>query len=171
MTLDEAITTALDYEGKVYKTYMDAAEQAHDEVAMRVFRALANEEKGHISYLGERLQEWKSTGSITLWPLETSVPDRETIAQGVKKLRAKLQAQPSARSASEVVWLQRALQVEVETSAFYKEMVRTLDAEGQQMFARFVEIEEGHVAIVQAEIDCVSGLGFWFDSREFTLEG
>jgi len=35
---------------------------------------------------------------------------------------------------------------------------------------RFVEIEEGHRAIVQAEIDCVSGLGFWFDTAEFKLE-
>ena len=26
-------------------------------------------------------------------------------------------------------------------------------------------------AIVQAEIDCVSGGGFWFDCMEFSLEG
>ena len=41
----------------------------------------------------------------------------------------------------------------------------------QEMFRRFVEIEEGHQKIVQAEIDCVSGAGFWFDSMEFKLEG
>jgi hypothetical protein len=38
------------------------------------------------------------------------------------------------------------------------------------LFQRFVEIEQGHLAIVQAEIDSVSGLGFWFDMREFDLE-
>jgi hypothetical protein len=48
--------------------------------------------------------------------------------------------------------------------------VRTLDSEGQQLFERFVEIEEGHKAIVQAEIDCLSGSGFWFDTPEFSLE-
>jgi hypothetical protein len=34
-----------------------------------------------------------------------------------------------------------------------------------------VEIEEGHQAIVQAEIDSVSGMGVWFDTMELSLEG
>jgi hypothetical protein len=33
-----------------------------------------------------------------------------------------------------------------------------------------VEIEAGHEAIVQAEIDALNGLGFWFDFTEFRLE-
>jgi hypothetical protein len=45
-----------------------------------------------------------------------------------------------------------------------------LPPEGQELFRRFVEIEEGHVAIVQAEMDLVSGTGFWFDTAEFSLE-
>ena len=66
--------------------------------------------------------------------------------------------------------LGKALDSEVKTSAFYKDMVRTLDGEGQTLFKRFVEIEDGHTAIVQAEIDTVSNLGFWFDTPEFRLE-
>jgi peptide deformylase len=38
------------------------------------------------------------------------------------------------------------------------------------MFARFLEIEEGHARIVQAEIDTLTGMGFWFDVQEFRLE-
>jgi hypothetical protein len=49
-------------------------------------------------------------------------------------------------------------------------MVGELSGERQRLFARFLEIEEGHVAIVQAEIDAVSGSGFWFDMKEFDLE-
>ena len=49
-------------------------------------------------------------------------------------------------------------------------MVQTLDDQGRALFARFVEIEGGHLAIVQAEIDCVSGSSFWFDTAEFSLE-
>ncbi len=52
--------------------------------------------------------------------------------------------------------------------ANYKQMVATLDAEGKSLFERFVEIEEGHLAIVQAEIDMVSGTGYWFDTAEFS---
>jgi rubrerythrin len=66
--------------------------------------------------------------------------------------------------------LKKALDLELETSAFYKKMVATLDDDGRRLFERFVEIEEGHVAIVQAEMDLVSGTGFWFDTAEFDLE-
>ena len=48
--------------------------------------------------------------------------------------------------------------------------MRELPAEAQALFQRFVEIEQGHQAIVRAEIDSVSGLGFWFDMQEFNLE-
>ncbi len=31
-------------------------------------------------------------------------------------------------------------------------------------------IEDGHLAIVQAQLDSVQGMGFWFDIAEFRLE-
>jgi len=34
-----------------------------------------------------------------------------------------------------------------------------------------VEIEDGHVAIVQAEMDSLTGNGWWFDTFEVQLEG
>jgi hypothetical protein len=34
----------------------------------------------------------------------------------------------------------------------------------------FLEIEDGHLAIVQAQLDSVQGMGFWFDIAEFRLE-
>ena len=66
--------------------------------------------------------------------------------------------------------MRQSLDAELETAAFYLRMVSELDAAGRAFFARFVEIEQGHVAIVQAEIDAVTGLGFWFDVQEFRLE-
>jgi len=170
LNLEQAIKTALEYEGKVYKTYLDATEQSTSGVGKRVFGALAEEEKGHIQYLRERLEEWQKDGRITVAKLGTVVPSKKALDEGVEKLRAKVGGNPSGTHDAELELLQKALQVEVETGNFYKQMVRALDADGQKMFARFVEIEEGHQAIVQAEIDCVSGMGFWFDSREFSLE-
>jgi hypothetical protein len=49
-------------------------------------------------------------------------------------------------------------------------MVRELPPEGQGLFARFLAIEDGHAAVVQAEIDCVTQMGYWFDLAEFELE-
>ena len=66
--------------------------------------------------------------------------------------------------------LQKALTMEIQTSNFYKEIVGQLEAEEQKLFARFIEIEEGHEAMVQAQIDLVSGTGFWFDCFEMNLE-
>ena len=58
----------------------------------------------------------------------------------------------------------------METSGFYKKMVQQLGDEGREFFARFVEIEEGHLAIVEAELNAVQGSGFYFDMPEFDLE-
>ncbi len=60
--------------------------------------------------------------------------------------------------------------MEIKTSNFYKGLVGQLPKEFQPMFERFVEIEEGHEAIVSAEINNARGLGFWFDFQEFDLE-
>ncbi len=40
----------------------------------------------------------------------------------------------------------------------------------QVLFSKFLEIEDGHLAIVQAQLDSVQGMGFWFDIAEFRLE-
>ena len=49
-------------------------------------------------------------------------------------------------------------------------MVTEMDGPAQKMFARFLEIEDEHIAMVQAELDYISKTGFWFDSKEFDME-
>ena len=66
--------------------------------------------------------------------------------------------------------LSKALQVEVETSAFYRDMVAQMEGDARVMFARFLEIEDGNIAAVQAELDYISNTGFWFDFQEFDME-
>jgi rubrerythrin len=166
--LDEAIATALEYERKVQKVYADAAKKLADPVGQRVFAQLAKEEAGHVAYLQSRLGEWQKSGHVDLEELKTVVPSKERIDEGRTRMAKSVRAKRT--TTSEVEHLQRALAAEQETSAFYRKMVSELSGERQQLFARFLEIEEGHVAIVQAEIDAVSGTGFWFDFKEFDLE-
>ena len=66
--------------------------------------------------------------------------------------------------------LSKALAVEVETSKFYERMVAEMEADAGRMFARFLEIEAGHIAMVQAELDYISRTGYWFDFKEFDME-
>ncbi len=57
MNLEQAITTALEYEGRVHRTYSEAIESAEHDVARRVFSTLCDEEMEHIKYLRQRLEE------------------------------------------------------------------------------------------------------------------
>ena len=172
MELDQAIRTAIEYEAGVHRTYQEAMQRATDAKGRRFFEVLRDEEMSHLKYLRERLEEWSRTGRVQVAELDTAVPSREAIDFGLQELRRTLAPATSGkgRHMAELDLLRKALAVETDTSNFYKEMVRTLDGDGRKLFERFVEIEEGHQAIVQAEIDSVSGTGVWFDTKEFSLE-
>jgi len=96
------------------------------------------------------------------------LPTREFIAAA----RAKVEKGPEPTIAveGELELLKKALELERAASGFYRELVGTLGTENRAMFARFLEIESGHLAIVQAEIDAVTGTGTWFDFMEISLE-
>jgi rubrerythrin len=105
---------------------------------------------------------------VNVAKLDTSVPSREVIAQAASKASEDLS---SVDHGGEREMLSKALQAELKTSGFYRKMVAELPPEGQKLFERFVEIEDGHVAIVQAEMDSLTGNGWWFDTFEVQLEG
>ncbi|UCE73970.1 MAG: hypothetical protein JSV56_13270 [Methanomassiliicoccales archaeon] len=170
ITMEEAIKMALEYESKVKDVYCEAEKQVTDPTGKHVVKVLANEEQDHLDYLKSRLDEWQKTGKVTAVRLESMVPTKVIIESEVDKLKDRMQS-PSSHRDSELKMLNKALEVEMETSEFYKKMVDELTEEGQKLFARFVEIEEGHLAMVQAEIDYLSGPGYWFDFREFDLAG
>jgi rubrerythrin len=172
MTIEEAIKTAIDYETRVHAVYADTARATIDQTGRRVLQILANEEKEHVDHLRGILDSMKRTGRMTEQSLKSALPSRDAIKQGIEKLRADFQAQGEPPEASgEVDLLQKALELEIETGGFYKRMVNELGEEGQRLFAPFVNIEEGHRAIVQAELDHLTGTGYWFDLQEFGLEG
>jgi rubrerythrin len=169
MKLENAIKLALEYESGVYEVYREAMNKTADESAKRIFKILCEEESGHLKYLQDRLNEWQRLGKIKVKKLGTSIPAREAIDKGLQDLRKTVKPRPT-KQILELELLKKALDAETKASNFYKEMVAQLDGEGQELFKRFVEIEEGHEAIVQAEINSVSNLGFWFDTPEFRLE-
>jgi len=168
ISLDVAIKTALEFERKVLAVYQDAEKHATDPDGQQVFRQLAKEEEGHVAYLESRLSEWQKSGHIVQQELKTAFPDKGRIVEGRKRMAKPLRTKSA--SARDVEYLRRALAAERETSAFYQKMVAELPEERRKLFARFLEIEEGHVAIVEAELDAVSGSGFWFGIKEFDIE-
>ena len=166
-TLATAIQTAIDYETKVRDLYRDAVDRATEETGKRLFGVLADEEQGHLEYLTFRFDEWERTGKVRSPELATKLPSREQIAAGVARLE---QALGDKDWSVELDLLRKALVMESETGSFYKQMVGELDLEGQQLFRPFMAVEEAHYDIVQAQIDALTGMGFWFDFMEFDLE-
>jgi len=167
MTIEEAIKTAIQYEKRVVQVYEEASRASEDETGRKIFAALVKEEQQHVTYLVSRLNEWKGTGRVTAASLGTVVPSRERIEEGIRTLQGRV-----ARTApeAEMRLLKRALDIEVETSAFYGRVVKELPPDGRALFERFVEIEHGHQAIVQAEMNAVAGNGYWFDIPEISME-
>ncbi len=170
MTVEQAIVTAIEFEARVRDVYVAAAAGATDPAAQRVLEVLGREEQGHLDYLEARRAEWAATGRVTPAALATAIPSPQRLAEGMKHLKARLPMSAAQREGA-LQTLRRAEAAEHDTAAFYRRMVDTLqDAGAKSMFERFLEIEQGHAAIVAAEIDSVTGLGFWFDTREFDLE-
>jgi rubrerythrin len=167
MKIDEAIRTAIDYEIKVRDVYLDAAGRAGDPIGRRVFALLGQEEQNHVSYLEARLAGWRESGRLCLDDIGSLVPPIDRIREAAASLAARL---GGPGPAPEAELLERARQVEIETSDYYQRMVDSLEADEREFFARFLEIERGHLAIVDAELTAVKGLGYWFDMPEFDLE-
>jgi rubrerythrin len=167
MNLEEAITTALEYETRIRDLYRSAAAESADPAARRVFGALGDDEERHLAYLRRRLREWRESGAITVEALESVLPPMTVIRRAAGSVAATL---AEADRSDEKQMLAKALRVEKETSAFYARLVDRLPGPAREMFARFVEIENSHIDAVQFELDYISGTGYWFDFKEFDME-
>ncbi len=168
MNVEEAIVTALQHETKVRDHYLWAAAEAGDPKGKSFFEILAREEQGHMDYLESRLAQWKAEARVTAEPLKTVIPSADFLAQGAKMLQESKQGRDYS---DDYKRLFTALKLEEEVSVFYKGLVETLtDPVAKTMFQRFLEIEDGHTAIVQAEVDVLTRTGYFYDFQEFNLE-
>ncbi len=167
MELEAAISEAIGYETRIRDLYLHAADETRDAKGAQVFSALAADEQRHIDYLEHKRRQWREEGALTLDPLDSLLPPAAALEAQTAALQEEMRRDDRTDAKR---MLSKALKVEVETSAFYRRLVDELDGDARAMFARFLEIEDGHVAIVQAELDYISHTGFWFDWQEFDME-
>ncbi|MBL0715346.1 MAG: ferritin family protein [Desulfosarcina sp.] len=167
MNIEDAIGQAIAYETRIRDLYREAADQTVDAKGVKVFTTLADDEQRHIDYLEHKRRQWHQEGALTVEPLLSLVPPAETFQSELEGLQAQMDRDDRG---DEKRMLSKALKVEVETSEFYRRMVGEMEGEAREMFTRFLEIEDGHIAIVQAELDYISHNGFWFDIQEFDME-
>lgn len=168
MDLKEALTTAIGYEGKVHEHYTRGADEILDPRGKKVFATLAKEELGHLAYLKSRLEEWHRDGKVSTPALATILPTIGWIEDAKERVSRAPEGAIAVKGEMEL--LKVALDLERTTTGFYRQLVATLPPAERGLFVRFLEIEEGHLAVVQAEIDALAGHGTWFDVMEFRLE-
>jgi rubrerythrin len=167
MNIEEAIKTAIEFETTVRDVYIEAMKDMEDKVGRRIFQTLAREEQQHLEYLYARQDEWYSDGKFDYPRLRTEIPAKEKIDEGIAGMEKAVQAESREQ---EIDLLKKALEAEKQTRGFYEKMVNELPEDGKKLFKQFLEVEEGHVAIVQAEIDALTGSGYWFDVPDISLE-
>ncbi len=167
MELEDALVAAIDYEERIRDVYREAAGAVTDPLGRRLLEALGDDEQRHVDYLRERLERWRSTGRLEVERLESAVPPREVIEEEAKMHATNL---PADVRGDEKQVLSRALQVEVETSEFYRRMTEEMPGEAREMFRGFLEIEDRHIATVQIQLDYYSRTGYWMGIKEFDME-
>ncbi|HEY6097936.1 MAG TPA: ferritin family protein [Anaeromyxobacter sp.] len=170
MNLQEAILVALEFEKKVRDHYLRGATDISDPHGRRVFATLGREEQRHVDYLDRCLAQWKKTGKVPDVPLTSVLPRGVKWIEDVKK---KLSARTDRRIApkTDLDALRTALQYEKEADAFYHRLVSELPKEDRPLFDKFLGIEDGHLALVQAQLEAAQDRGFWFDISEFIQDG
>ncbi len=167
MRLDEAILTAIEYETRIRDHYLSSVDRIRNTAGRRIFEVLAGEEQGHIDYLLACLGRWRRDGVIGSIALPSALPSASELAKDLGPVEGLV---PDPVLDDERQILNVALNMERETSDYYRRLVARLDGEHREFFARFIEIEDGHVAVVQAEIDYLSSNGCWFGFSEFNQE-
>ncbi len=167
MEIAEAIKKAIEYETRILDIYARSALEVADERGQKVLNMLADEEKGHVAYLEEKLHQWQDQGILRFDSLSSNLPAFDSKRAESDKVADQFSGKPLTR---ERQILERALQAEIETSKFYESLVSALTGDGRKMFARFLEIENEHLQLVQAELDFITQSGFWFDFPEIDME-
>lgn len=167
MSMEQAVKTAIELEGKIRDLYVQSHSECTDAAGKRFFAMLRDDEQYHMDYLSDRLGELEESGKMQYPEIKTRVPSADEIQSCLDDAEKHMAVDD--RGVIQQM-LSNALKVEVRTSEFYGKMVSESEGEIKGMFARFLEIENGHIAAVQAELDYVMNTGYWFGMKEFDME-
>lgn len=150
------------------ESYLKFARQTSNASGKDMFIRLAQDEFEHMNALErelDRVQEGKACVRIRIKP-----SDIEEIVPQLSDPEAKIKA--GQGTSDDLSALNIALDLERRAIAFYrKEAGLTKDAAVKALYLRLAEMEEAHYNLIQAELDHIKDMGFWFGVQEFSLEG
>lgn len=167
MSSEEIFATAIEYEKKIHKFYLDAMDIIDDVKGQSFFKELAADELAHVAFLEYSLEQLKEKKEINLDKLKSSMPSREKIESQIEKMKNEI---PERMLGDIKRVLSSALKIEVATSSFYKEAYEKSEGSIRSILEKFYEIEQNHVDLVQFELDMASHNGHWLDYMEIDME-
>ena len=163
----EALQVALDTEKKGYRFYKIAAKSSKDPKGKEVFEHLAKDEVEHMGVIATmyesltRDEPWMTYEEAVEKYGET--PKEKIIFPDVPE--------EAQENFNDITALEEALEFEKKAVSFYKKQAEESDTEKARIFYQsLIEIEEGHVQIIQAELDSLMGAGIWLGFQEISLE-
>lgn len=159
--------TALEYEESIRDLYLSAAAMVDDERGKNIFRALADDEQGHVDFLNYSIGQLRAANTIDVTRLQTAIPEQALINANIEKMKAEI---PEQMLGDIKTVLNSALKLEKETSSFYRDARDKTDGSIRDILNKFYEIEERHVDVVQIELDHAMNNGVWFNFMEVGLE-
>jgi rubrerythrin len=168
MTSEEIFSTALVYEKKIRDLYRSAVETIDDDRGKALFKALADDEQGHVKFLEYSLGILQEQKQLDAEKPDTAIP---LPARDLEKIREMAHKIPKNILGDLKRVLNAALSLEIETSRFYHDAIqKTEKGPVRDILKKFYDIEQRHVEVVQIELDFASNNGYWFNFMETDME-
>lgn len=162
----DALKLAIERERGANKFYRQAADMAEDPDGKRMFNWLAKEEARHLAKLRQQLKSVLDNNRWLEWKRATA-PIHRTEFPSPSEARGTISASAGERDA-----LRQAIKSEQEAIAFYREAEdSTPDLRGKTMFKSLAREEEGHLALLEEELQWVTESRKYFTLHRFSLRG
>ncbi len=167
----EAVKIGMSFEEAGHRFYSEAADITESPKGKKMFERLAHDELEHLELFRRARNSLLETG---VWPEVTEKDLHAKIKTIGKPVFPKTATASSGATVSsrERHALRRGIQAEKDSIAFYSQAVtKTKDAAAKALFSKLVEVEEGHLMLLEAEFDYITKTGIYYGELEFSLEG
>jgi rubrerythrin len=164
--LVEALKLSYEAEKEGLRLYLKFAKQTKVATGKDMFIQLAADEVDHLELI-ERFMEKILSGK----PVEPVNVPKGRLSKFMPNLKD-VSLQPVDKGViGDEEALKIALEHEEKAMDFYKEEAKKAqDKAVKDFFEKLAEVESKHLAIIQAELDFLRSDGFWFDTKEFSVE-
>ncbi|MDZ7372713.1 MAG: ferritin family protein [candidate division KSB1 bacterium] len=160
------VNEAIQIEINGLDSYLRFASRTRHLTGKNMFIRLAKDELEHLR-LFEKLRPKLLAGQ----PASTQEAEVRPISFVRPQLRKVDRVTKGEEHADELTALEAALELERKSIEFYGRWAEDVaDPELRKLLLSLKEVEESHFDLLQAEMDSLTGTGFWFGVPEFDLE-